>query len=776
MSENTVPEATGAADDEPGWVLSAYVADQLGVQPDELIRKGVSPELWKAIREFVAQFDPGHEVIDLDPESTTFLDLPAVPASLYADHIGEVPSSEEMHDFAGRDDMIDFDLGAPETWGADLEARRAARDAEANAKCDLVPGLYAAENLCRASLTDAGRSRLAELTWVAISTLDTAGALEPTGTIPTRAQLSDWCTARGISAVAPVGGVASLTEVKVALTGRNPNTRYPLTAIAECAEEGMPWALTATRKAQADNLDTGVRNKPHSFTFAELVGYGAPADDLARLTPVTPDTRLDSLRLLREWAASENSKAQENARSREAARKAAELPEPELFLPSEFEADRTPHLVHGLFKGGDDAPSALLVSQRKGGKSSVCDELGYALTTGEKFCGQLPTHLPAGSQVVIIDTEMAGGDIYDTYVRCRPLLDDGRVTLWKLIGQAGQFDLRTEGMRRLWHDRIPLNSVIIVDCLNPILSAAGIEENHSDVAMILDGMITLARERQSALFLAHHMGKDDEKGARGHSSIEGKFGAVIHMTFKGAIPDGSTPRYLQATGRSGIGLAKRMITRNDEGHLVMDGSAKTEAMAINAALRERDDAVFRMIGLYPGRSVARLVETHEATEAKWSADMIRDSLARLESAHRGVNLGNGGGGQWVPQWVRDPNVDLDGQPITAENANGLAVEGSTAHEAAVQLCVEAICSFVARDPAQATLTEAKMFTALQKTNYPPRKIHLTAFQRWKAACGEADEPVTDPGDVPALPTPEWSRGQVHEFNRGDGGDGLSTAS
>ena len=556
--------------------------------------------------------------------------------------------------------------------------------------------------------------------------------------------------------------------------GVDPGAEYTIETIETIEDVGPETARRARLWLSMTNRWAWAALKPHSYTehtdlisaveLHRVFGVEPAVIAKAKLTAATPEEKLDALERLyraRRYYAKFGTEETDIVGG------------PELFVPREFVRDRTPYLIENLFKGGDDAPSAVLVARRKAGKSTACDELVYSLVTGAKFCGALPTHLPEGSQVVILDTEMSGGDLYDTYVRCRPLLDDGRVKLWKTIGIAGLLDLRDERARRKWDSKIPEHSVIVVDCLSPILSAAGIAENSDEIALIIDGLIALARERRSALFVAHHMGKDEEKGSRGHSSLEGKFGSIIYLTYKGdGLPGEETPRYLEAAGRAGIGLSKRKITRNAEGHLVMDGGdGKTAIAEANAEQRERDEAVFRMLCTYPARGIKALSETHDAQQNKWSDEMIRKSLARLEDQHRAANLGHGGAHQWVPQWLRDPMTNLDTKTPTAENINGLAVEGSTAHEAALRACVEAICAFVKRDPAQENLADTKMEQALRRPGYPPRKIHIAAYYRWKAACENAGTTITDPKQVPTLPTPKWSKGETgYPWTGGDNGD------
>ncbi|OBY30801.1 AAA family ATPase [Mycolicibacter kumamotonensis] len=685
-------------------------------------------------------------------------------------------ASTNGHAAATADDDADMNGLHPGDEGYNPFNRRAANAKHAEdrqygspGKASMVGGLYAAEHGKR-RLSEAGYTTVAALGGVSVADAQAAGLLDHS---PSVADVARWYSHRGAKWQPPDKFTVDRAGLKAATKGIDPHRKIALVTIDALAAEGVPWAVKAAAKATADNLDASVKGAPCSFTLAELhTHHGVSADDAVGLAAMTPETRLASLRLLREWAAAENLRAQDTARSAEAARKAAGQLGPELFVPKNYVRDRSPHLIQGLFKAGEGS-SAVLPARRKAGKSTANDEIAYALTTGEPFCGKLATHLPAGWQVVILDTEMSDEDIIDTYARCRPLLDDGRIKLWRLIGRAGLLDLRTERARRFWDDKIPEHSVILVDCLGPILAATGAKENSDDVALILDGLIALAVERRSALLVLHHMGKDDTLGARGHSSIEDKFGSIIHLTYKGdGLPTASMPRYIEATGRNGIGLERRKVTRNAAGHLVMDGDATATAAAESAEQRARDEGVFTMICLHPLLSVTRLAETYGARKHGWTAATIRKALEQLEAQGRAVNMGNGGLGMWVPQWLRDRQRDWKETMHTAETANSIAVEGSTAHEAAVRTCVEAICALVERDPSAASLPDTKMEKAVRKQGYPPRGVHILAYTRWKAACDDAGALITDPDKVLGLPTPEWSRSLgEHPVNASDWTDG-----
>ncbi|STZ60803.1 AAA family ATPase [Mycolicibacterium tokaiense] len=627
-----------------------------------------------------------------------------------------------------------------------------------------VGGLYAAEHgKARGTLTDGGYKAVAALRSVSVVDAKSLGLIDHT---PSEADVARWYHEGGYGQWEPTEASVLRAGMKTAMKGLDATRKVALTTVDALAGNGVPWAVRAAARAAADNLDSGVKAKTYSFTLTELYNdYDAATEDLIGLPPMTTETRLASLRLLRTWFKAEDARALSEGRELEAARAIGEVPEWEWFKPNNRANDRAPHLVAGLLKGGE-ASSALLVAQRKAGKSTACDEIAHALATGGRAFGQLATALPDGWRVVVLDTEMADEDIIDTYARCGPLINAGRVLYADLIGRAALLDVRTEKALAYWDDKIPEHSVIIIDCLGPLLSAAGISENSSDVAMILDGLVTLAKRRRSVLVVVHHLGKDETQGARGHSSMEGKFGAVLKLTYHGDEPGDNQPRFLSAYGRRGIGLGgRRKITRDADGHLVMDGDATATAGAAHAEQRQLDESIFELINMYPLLSVTGLAETQAAKTSKWSGEAIRSALDRLASAGRAVNLGNGGGHMWVPQWLRDPTADHDRHMHTAETANSIAVEGSTAHEAAVRVCVEAVCALVKRDPTQAGLPETKMLTAVRKPGYPPRKVHIVAWTRWKAACDAASagqlSPVviTDPDQVLSLPTPEWSKGQ-----------------
>ncbi|MGH3556422.1 AAA family ATPase [Mycobacterium sp.] len=650
-----------------------------------------------------------------------------------------------------------------------------------------ISGIYAAEHaVARGKLTKAegkgGYNAVAALGSILLSNARSTGLVDKDHR-PSEADVARWHAKHALE-WEPTEATVDLAGLKAAIKGLDHNRKIALTTIDALADEGKPWAINAVARAQLDNLDMSIalKDKTVAFTLSELFHhYGAAADDLAGLPEINPETRVESYRLLRQWTAAENLRAQDGARTLEVQRKLTGRPAPELFIPKDYVEDHSPHLIDGLLKSGEGS-SAVLPARRKAGKSSLIDEAASSMMAGEPFCGRLSTRLPEGWQVVILDTEMSNEDINDTYVRCLPLMDDGRVKLWRLIGRAGLLDVRTERARRYWDAFIPEHSVIIVDPLGPIIAAAGIKENSDEVAQLLDGLFALAVERRSVLLVTHHMGKDEEQGARGHSSIEDKFGAIWHLTYKGhSLPTDDTPRYLTAVGRKGIDLPRTKITKNEHGHLVMEGhrDAQTVAAEASAEQRSRDEAVFRMLCLYPARSVTALAETRDATENQLSATAIRDSLGRLERQRRAANIGNAGRHQWVPQWVKDPVKvrDMDMALLTAEDANGLAIVGSTAHEAAVRVCIESICALVKRDESQAKNPDTKMEQVLRGPGYPPRGIHINAYNRWKAACDEASKGqltyvhITDPNKVPALPTPEWSKGlDGNPWSVRDGGE------
>ena len=76
------------------------------------------------------------------------------------------------------------------------------------------------------------------------------------------------------------------------------------------------------------------------------------------------------------------------------------------------------------------------------------------------------------------------------------------------------------------------NSMIIVDTLNANARASGIEENSSEMGLVVDAFQTINNALNSSYTLIHHTGKDETKGMRGHSSVHASMDTIIKVEKK----------------------------------------------------------------------------------------------------------------------------------------------------------------------------------------------------------------------------------------------------
>lgn len=128
---------------------------------------------------------------------------------------------------------------------------------------------------------------------------------------PSEADVARWYSERHETWTPPPAASVGRAGLKAATRGLDAKRKIALTTIDALAAEGVSWAVSAAEKAAADNLDMAVKVKAHSFTLTELYHeHDAAVGDLIEPPALTPETRLASLRLLKDWAAAENPRAE----------------------------------------------------------------------------------------------------------------------------------------------------------------------------------------------------------------------------------------------------------------------------------------------------------------------------------------------------------------------------------------------------------------------------------------------------------------------------------
>lgn len=666
------PPAGNAERTEDGpaaWVPGAMLADELGEKPDTVIRasEAVDTDMWRAIRAFAKDY-----AIELDVEYTTFLDLAAVPASLYETHTGQAPTRRDVYEFMESDGMIDYELDDPAVHGAALDRSRADRISRETRTVTLVPGRYAAENLCVGALPSSGRERLAELKWVAVADLAAAGVLDPVAFVPPRAELTTWCLDHGISAAPPLRG-ASLADIRIAITGRNPKTPYALSDIAAIADDDVAWAVKAITHAQAAALNPAVKSwdKPVAFTFGDLTGFGALPERLAAMTPMTAEAQLASLRMLNDWSAGERLRA--NKAAQRGNTQPVTPPQPltltELLAQPDEDAEYRIGAVLPI--GG----RALLAAPFKAGKSTLVGNLVRVLADGGRFLGEFA--VAPVRRVVLIDTEL------DKRTMRRWLRDQGihntdAVTVIPLRGAVSSFDITDDAIRAEWAQRIGQADVLVLDCLRPVLDAIGLSEATEAGRLLTALDELLAAVRADEAVVVTHMGHQNER-ARGDSRLLDWPDALWKIIRDGEADsetDGSLPRFFSAVGRD-VDVAEGLLTFDATTRHLAYGGGNRRGHPARVAM----PTLLALVGGEPGLSKAeverRLGADHDIPQKTARAAIkaaIGEGLLIVTPGERGAHqlsappsdpfdLRGGDGDPQPAQTPPETNTELRPQPV-----------------------------------------------------------------------------------------------------------------
>ncbi len=390
-----------------------------------------------------------------------------------------------------------------------------------------VGGLYAAEHgKARGKLTDSGYQAVAALRSVMVADAKGLGLIDHT---PSEADVGRWYAEAERGHWEPTEASVVRTELKAAMKGLDATRKVALATIDTLAGDGAPWAAKAVARAAADNLDAGVKAKPYSFTLAALHGdYDAATEDLISLPPMTTEARLASLRLLREWAAEENLRAQDTARKRFTAATASvvELPPVTSLDDLLAKADDPVRMrieqvwPSGGAKGSCAAPAGA-------GKTTFNGNLIRSLADGDPFLDAFEVH-PADVpvRIAVIDLEM-NTSMMRRWLRRQGVRNTAAVVdVVNLRGNPGVFNMGDDRLRDRWARRLNDQGVNFVtfDCLKPVLDIMGLSENTEMGKFLTPFDVMLTAAGVSDVLVYHHTGHANGAAgerARGDSSLLG---------------------------------------------------------------------------------------------------------------------------------------------------------------------------------------------------------------------------------------------------------------
>lgn len=418
-------------------------------------------------------------------------------------------------------------------------------------------------------------------------------------------------------------------------------------ALSELRGRPEQWAwLTVKRLDRAAAVGAAAHEPKLIVAGDTLMKDGATVAELETLTALT----LDEITRLSIEAAAARMAANKLARQR-AEVIAAESVAADVVIPGRIDLTtyEPPEVAWAIDKVLARTGVLGLFAERKAGKSTVVRELVRAGVDGVPFLGKFPVTLAEDAEVVLFDTEMPVATIHRQYQQAGVKRLD-RLNLRALRGAERSLDVRVDAIRERWRSEIAPGSLIIVDCLYSLFGALGVSESSEDVVPILTGLRTLATECEAAgLVVVHHLGKDADRGARGHSSLEGFPDALARIEIDG-VPDGSTPRTFSAFGRD-VSVEAGVLKLDDGGHLTLGDNPRAERTANRH--QAENDAAWELIDQHPGLSLRGLEKVLEHGSSNLSRRKLKDAVERLEQVSRVINKGT----KAAPEWHTLTGVD-----------------------------------------------------------------------------------------------------------------------
>jgi hypothetical protein len=250
----------------------------------------------------------------------------------------------------------------------------------------------------------------------------------------------------------------------------------------------------------------------------------------------------------------------------------------------------------------------LLVAQMKTGKTTLTANLLRSLIDGEPFLGY--DVAPTSGQVVLIDTEMAS-NMLRRWLEQIDIMRKAALTVVTLRGRVQAFDLRQERVFAHWVQQLRALScsVLVIDCLKPILDHLGLDENR-ETGMITTPLTRLMIEAGvSELILVHHAGHNGER-SRGDSALRGWPEVEWHLVRLADDPDKeaemNAPRYFRAYGRDVDVPERRLEYDAQTRRLTIGGNGTRKADQAAQKAAEIESAVLAVIAANPGTVKGRL--------------------------------------------------------------------------------------------------------------------------------------------------------------------------
>jgi hypothetical protein len=211
-----------------------------------------------------------------------------------------------------------------------------------------------------------------------------------------------------------------------------------------------------------------------------------------------------------------------------------------------------------------DADLVLVYGASGSGKSFVMIDLAMALARGVPWFGRKVRQCP----VVYVCAEGAGG--FGKRLKAYAMqqgLDLKDVPIWVI--EAAPNLLKGDDIKSLVDAIRPLNpAIVIMDTLARMTAGAN-ENAGEDMGLAIDNCSKVTRATGARVFLVHHTGKDESKGARGWSGMR----AAADAEFEVVRDKASGKRWIETTkekdtadeGRIGFQLETVIVDLDEDG-------------------------------------------------------------------------------------------------------------------------------------------------------------------------------------------------------------------
>ncbi|MGV0154160.1 AAA family ATPase [Rhodococcus sp. GB-02] len=447
--------------------------------------------------------------------------------------------------------------------------------------------------------------------------------------------------------VAAEKAAATAAEAKLRDHGSKVDALFTAAIIEQHAPDGALWARLALDALRDDHTLTRAPGSSRDrkelrlgYKGTELVlWFGAPTNEVAALPPATKSDLAEAVRHADTERRVEQMETQSRARQIEAVNAAAGIELPEFVNLAEHVPSSDPWVIDGLMRRDTNLG---LFAQFKAGKSTAVREIIRSLLDGGDVFGRFPVEVDPDIEVVLIDSEMPLDNLQDEYRRAGVQGLD-RLRVASIKGCERSFDVRVPEIRAQWAQRIAPGSIIVFDCLYSVLAALGISENDDGVAAVLLGLRALSTDCAAlGTIMVHHLGKDSERGARGHSSIEGWPDVLARIQLDGPLAS-DTQRTFSAYGR-GVDIEAAVLTLGSDHRLTLKDLSEVKSEKSTAKRTSQFDADDAAV-LEAVRSRPGLNGTTLHTAVGFSVKRVYAACARLSERRMIEDLGRA-----YPQW------------------------------------------------------------------------------------------------------------------------------